>query len=60
MPVNSGERQRKLTQIMKQATRKPAQRPAAASRPAKPQNPQINVQTRKVLKQHYRAKYGVK
>jgi len=45
---------------MKQPTRKPAQRPAAASRPAKPQNPQINVQTRKVLKQHYRAKYGVK
>ena len=45
---------------MKQATRKPAQRPAAGSRPAKPQNPQINVQTRKLLKQHYRAKYGVK
>lgn len=45
---------------MKQATRKPARRPVAGSRPAKPQNPQINVQTRKVLKQHYRAKYGVK
>ncbi len=40
---------------------KPAQRPAAVSRPAKkPQNPQINLQTRKMLKQHYRAKYGVK
>ncbi|HSO07287.1 MAG TPA: hypothetical protein VLW45_08600 [Pelomicrobium sp.] len=24
------------------------------------QNPQANVQTRRVLKQHYRAKYGVK
>jgi len=45
---------------MKQATRKPALRAAAVSRQAKPQNPQINVQTRKVLKQHYRAKYGVK
>jgi hypothetical protein len=45
---------------MKQATRKPAPRPPAGSGPAKPQNPQINVQTRKVLKQHYRAKYGVK
>jgi hypothetical protein len=45
---------------MKQATRKPAQRPAAGSRRAKPQNPQINLQTRKVLKQHYRAKYGVR
>jgi hypothetical protein len=45
---------------MKQASRKPAQRPAPRSRPAKPHNPQINVQTRKVLKQHYRAKYGVK
>jgi hypothetical protein len=45
---------------MKQATRKPVQRPAAGLRPAKPQNPRINVQTRKVLKQHYRAKYGVK
>jgi len=45
---------------MKQATRKPAQRPAAGSRRTKPQNPQINLQTRKVLKQHYRAKYGVK
>ncbi len=45
---------------MKQATRKPAQRRAPGARPAKPQNPQINVQTRKVLKQHYRAKYGVK
>jgi len=45
---------------VKQVTRKPAQHPPAATRPAKPQNPQINVQTRKVLKQHYRAKYGVK
>jgi hypothetical protein len=45
---------------MKQANRKPAQRPAAGSRPAKPQNPQLNTQTRKVLKQHYRAKYGVR
>jgi len=45
---------------MKQATRKPAQLPATRSRPAKPQNPRVNVQTRKVLKQHYRAKYGVK
>jgi hypothetical protein len=45
---------------MKQASRKPAQRPAARTRAAKPQNPQIDVQTRKVLKQHYRAKYGVK
>jgi len=45
---------------MKQATRKPAQRLATGSRPAKPQNPQINTQARKVLKQHYRAKYGVR
>ena len=45
---------------MKQKTRKPAQRPARGSRPEKPRNPQINVQTRKVLRQHYRAKYGVR
>jgi hypothetical protein len=45
---------------MKQKTRRPAQRPARGSRPAKPQNPQINAQARKVLKQHYRAKYGVR
>lgn len=45
---------------MKQEIRKSPKRPAAGSRPAKPQNPQLNVQTRKVLKQHYRAKYGVK
>jgi len=45
---------------MKQKTGKPAQRPARGSRAAKPQNPQINVQTRKVLRQHYRAKYGVR
>lgn len=33
---------------------------AAAAPPKKPRNPQLNVQTRKVLKQHYRAKYGVR
>ncbi|MGQ0580164.1 MAG: hypothetical protein ACT4PQ_14805 [Betaproteobacteria bacterium] len=45
---------------MKQPASKPARRPAAGSRPVKPQNARINVQTRKLLKQHYRAKYGVK
>ena len=45
---------------MKQANRKQAQRSAPGAAPAKPQNPRINLQTRKVLKQHYRAKYGVK
>jgi len=45
---------------MKQPTRNPVRRPAPGARAGKPQNPQINVQTRKVLKQHYRAKYGVK
>jgi hypothetical protein len=28
--------------------------------PAKPPNPNLNAQTRKVLAKHYRAKYGVK
>ena len=49
-----------MARTMKQADGKPARRPVSGSRPAKPQNRQINVQTRKVLKQHYRAKYGVK
>lgn len=30
------------------------------SRPRNPLNPRLNAQTRKVLTQHYRAKYGVK
>jgi hypothetical protein len=45
---------------MKRATTKPAKRPLPGVRPARPQNPQINGQTRKVLKQHYRSKYGVR
>jgi hypothetical protein len=45
---------------VKQANRKPAQRLLRGTQRPKPQNPRINVQTRKVLKQHYRAKYGVK
>ena len=45
---------------MKREARKPSQRPVPEPRPAKPQNPQLNGQTRKVLKQHYRAKYGVR
>jgi hypothetical protein len=34
----------------------PAPRPA----PRRPQNARLNLQKRKVLTQHYRAKYGVK
>lgn len=38
-----------------------ARRATAKSRPvAKQPNPNLNAQTRKVLSQHYRAKYGVK
>mgnify|MGYP001301370790 FL=1 len=39
-----------------------AARPAAGKirPPQKKSNPNVNAQTRKVLGQHYRAKYGVK
>jgi hypothetical protein len=45
---------------MKQRSTKASRPLVTTPRPAKPQNPQVNVQTRKVLSQHYRAKYGVK
>ncbi|HYJ18674.1 MAG TPA: hypothetical protein VEW72_05845 [Burkholderiales bacterium] len=41
--------------MAKRKSKKPQQRQSA-----KPQNAQLNVQTRRVLTQHYRAKYGVK
>jgi hypothetical protein len=44
--------------MVKRKTRKPQQ--GKNPGPGKPQNAQLNVQTRRVLTQHYRAKYGVK
>lgn len=39
----------------------PAPKARRRGKPTPPQqNPQAGVQTRRVLKQHYRAKYGVK
>jgi len=44
--------------MAKRKPNKPRQRKIPA--PGKPQNAQLNVQTRRVLTQHYRAKYGIK
>jgi hypothetical protein len=44
---------------VKPPPRKPPKRKPLRS-PASVRNPQLNVQTRKVLSKHYRAKHGVK
>jgi hypothetical protein len=44
--------------MVKRKTKKPRQ--GKNPGPGKPQNAQLNLQTRRVLTQHYRAKYGVK
>ncbi|MEX0958368.1 MAG: hypothetical protein WDZ63_03685 [Burkholderiales bacterium] len=44
---------------MKKSPGKPVKRKPAAP-PAALRNPQLNLQTRKVLSKHYRAKHGVK
>jgi len=44
--------------MAKRKINKPQQRQVPAT--GKPQNAQLNVQTRRVLTQHYRAKYGIK
>jgi hypothetical protein len=49
--------------MTKKSTLPPARPPAPATSrrgPAPLRNPNLNQQTRKVLAQHYRAKYGVK
>lgn len=39
---------------------RPGKRPSPTSLAKRPQNAQLNTQKRRVLTQHYRAKYGVK
>jgi hypothetical protein len=42
------------------AKSRPGRRPSAKPQAKRPQNAQLNTQKRRVLTQHYRAKYGVK
>jgi hypothetical protein len=44
--------------MVKRKTKKPQPRQVPGA--GKPQNPQLNTQVRRVLTQHYRAKYGVR